>query len=239
MTDHIPLPPPDHTEDVPGFVHDTQRHYYSGETLRAHAERLHATRANGPAIMQAIGLLAVLQSWIGPRRPEGSEPEGRALWDQIEATRTALTPLAPAGAPTAQAAPQPAVQRGDANWLQLRSALAMAMLGWGTREDRTMDTCYAVLDAVTEPGMPLALLRATPDWRDAAHTAAPAAQGDALLSLAEKHGRVLIERCRVGGITGPLRWGIEYGYDDEIASGSTLLAAIDAARSRAKEGCAA
>lgn len=96
MTDHIPLPPPDHTEDVPGFVHDTQRHYYSGETLRAHAERLHATRANGPAIMQAIGLLAVLQSWIGPRRPEGSEPEGRALWDQIEATRTALTPLAPA-----------------------------------------------------------------------------------------------------------------------------------------------
>ncbi len=61
-------------------------------------------------------------------------------------------------------------------------------------------------------------------------------QGDALLSLAEKHGRVLIERCRVGGITGPLRWGIEYGYDDEIASGSTLLAAIDAARSQAKEG---
>lgn len=93
MTDHIPLPPPDHTEDVQGFVHDTQRHYYSEETMRAYAERLHAARVNGPAIMQAIGLLAVLQSWIGPRRPQDSEPEEQTLWDQIEATRTALAPM--------------------------------------------------------------------------------------------------------------------------------------------------
>ncbi len=109
MTDHIPLPPPDHTEDVPGFVHDSQRHYYSEETLRAYAERLHATRANGPAIMQAIGLLAVLQSWIGPRRPQDSEPEEQALWDQINATRIALMPLAHAGAPNTQAAPMESV----------------------------------------------------------------------------------------------------------------------------------
>ena len=44
MTDHIQLPPPDHTEDVQGFVHDTQRHYYAEETMRAYAERLHAAR---------------------------------------------------------------------------------------------------------------------------------------------------------------------------------------------------
>ena len=69
MTDHIQLPPPDYTENVQGFVHDTQRHYYREETMRAYAERLHAARVNSPAIMQAIGLLAVLQSWIGPRRP--------------------------------------------------------------------------------------------------------------------------------------------------------------------------
>lgn len=96
MTDHIPLPPPDYTEDVQGFVHDTQRHYYAEETMRAYAERLHAARVNGPAIMQAIGLLAVLQSWIGPRRPEGSEPEDQSLWDRIETTRNGLMPLAPA-----------------------------------------------------------------------------------------------------------------------------------------------
>ena len=93
MTDHIQLPPPDYTENVQGFVHDTQRHYYSEETMRAYAERLHAARVNGPAIMQAIGLLAVLQSWIGPRRPQDSEPEEQTLWDQIEATRTALAPM--------------------------------------------------------------------------------------------------------------------------------------------------
>lgn len=94
MTDHIQLPPPDYTENVQGFVHDTQRHYYSEETMRAYAERLHAVRVYSPAIMQAIGLLTILQSWIGPRRPENSEPEEQTLWDQIEATRIALTPLA-------------------------------------------------------------------------------------------------------------------------------------------------
>lgn len=98
MTDRIPLPPPDHTEDVQGFVHDTQRHYYAEETMRAYAERLHAARVNSPAIMQAIGLLTTLQSWIGARSPQDSGPEEQTLWDQIEATRIALTPLAPAGA---------------------------------------------------------------------------------------------------------------------------------------------
>lgn len=98
MTDHIQLPPPDYTENVQGFVHDTQRHYYSEETMRAYAERLHAARVNSPAILQAIGLLTTLQSWIGARSPQDSGPEEQTLWDQIEATRIALTPLAPAGA---------------------------------------------------------------------------------------------------------------------------------------------
>ena len=44
MTDHIQLPPPDYTENVQGFVYDTQRHYYSKETMHAYAERLHAAR---------------------------------------------------------------------------------------------------------------------------------------------------------------------------------------------------
>lgn len=99
MKTPIPLPPPDYTENVQGFVHDTLRHYYSAETMRAYAERLHAARVNGPAIMQAIGLLTVLQSWIGPRRPGDSEAEDQALWDQIGATRIALTPLARPSAP--------------------------------------------------------------------------------------------------------------------------------------------
>lgn len=104
MTDHIPLPAPDYTENVQGFVHDTQRHYYAEETMRAYAERLHAARVNSPAILQAIGLLSTLQTLIGPHRPEDSKHKKQALWDQIEATRIALTPLAPAGAPAAKAA---------------------------------------------------------------------------------------------------------------------------------------
>ncbi len=331
MTDHIPPPPPDHTEDVPGFVHDTQRHYYAEETMRAYAERLHAARINGPAIMQAIGLLAVLQSWIGPRRPQDSEPEEQALWDQINATRIALTPLAPAAAPTTLAAPQPADEDkgmtreqwieqamrvyliagdaeddarecakalcGEQNWDPLQDDLAdpydaamsdvegrgqapqpavQQMEEIDAAVEKAWDRFQAALDK-NEPLPPPSVHAAAHygTWlgreahrhdepkagafRNAArmlsvleaeirrlhaeliatHHAAPAAQGDALLSLAEKHGRVLIERCRVGSINGPLRWGIEYGYDDEIASGSTLLAAIDAARSQAKEGGAA
>ena len=108
MTDHIPLPPPDHTENVQGFVHDTQRHYYAEETMRAYAERLHAVRVYSPAIMQAIGLLITLRSWIGPRRPEDSDAWEQALWDQIEATLNALAPLAHAGTPAARAALRPA-----------------------------------------------------------------------------------------------------------------------------------
>lgn len=234
MTDHIPLPPPDYTEDVQGFVHDTQRHYYSEETMRAYAERLHAARVNGPAIMQAIGLLSTLQTLIGPHRPEDSKHKKQALWDQIEATRIALTPLAPAGAPTAQAAPQPAVQQGDANWQQLRSALAMAMLGWGGREDRTMETCYAVLDAVSEPGMPLALLRAAPDWRDAVLDAAPAAQGDAedaasWRALAQPTEETIIEAVEASCAHRP-------SVDDDSYVLRILRVFTDAARSQAQQG---
>lgn len=139
MTDHIQLPPPDYTENVQGFVHDTQRHYYSEETMRAYAERLHAARVNSPAIMQAIGLLTTLQSWIGPRRPENSEPEEQALWDQTEATRIALTPLAPAGAPTTQAAPaHPDDAAVDALAAAMRAKLtkqrAKGYSGWDTTE---------------------------------------------------------------------------------------------------------
>ena len=42
MTDQIPLPPPDYTEDVQGFLHDTEHRYYSEQTMLAYAERLHA-----------------------------------------------------------------------------------------------------------------------------------------------------------------------------------------------------
>lgn len=62
------------------------------------------------------------------------------------------------------APPQPLV-REPANWEQLRSALAMAMQGWGSRTDRTAETLNTVLDAITEPDMPLAVLRSAPDWR--------------------------------------------------------------------------
>jgi len=193
MTDHIPLPAPDYTEDVQGFVHDTQRHYYAEETMRAHAERLHAARVNGPAIMQAIDLLAVLQSWIGPRRPQDSEPEEQALWDQIESTRIALTPLAPAGAPTAKAAPaHPDDAAVDALAATMKAKLAKQRAkgysGWGTPEC-TQQRLSDMLRAHVDKGDPVdvanfcAFLAAR---GEGIAQAAPVARGDAeVLSMSE------------------------------------------------------
>lgn len=165
MTDHIQLPPPDYTENVQGFVHDTQRHYYSEETMRAYAERLHAARVYSPAIMQAIGLLAVLQSWIGPRRPENSEPDQQTLWDQIEATRIALTPLAPAGEPAAKAAHAPRMPRGESAAMGLRAMATNYPVGhlWDKLDAKTCIRGALEIEA----------LRAT-------QLAAPAAQGEPL-----------------------------------------------------------
>ena len=64
MTDHIQLPPPDYTENVQGFVHDTENRYYSEETMLVHAERLHAARVSS----QATQLLASLQTEIDALR---------------------------------------------------------------------------------------------------------------------------------------------------------------------------
>lgn len=64
MTDQIPLPPPDHIENVAGFVHDTEHRYYSEQTMLAYAERLHAARVSS----QATQLLASLQTEIDALR---------------------------------------------------------------------------------------------------------------------------------------------------------------------------
>ena len=58
MTDQIPLPPPDYTEDVQGFVHDTERRYYSEQTMRAYAERLHDARVKTLPTQLMAGLQA-------------------------------------------------------------------------------------------------------------------------------------------------------------------------------------
>ena len=58
MTDQIPLPPPDYTEDVQGFVHDTVRRYYSEQTMRAYAERLHDARVKTLPTQLMAGLQA-------------------------------------------------------------------------------------------------------------------------------------------------------------------------------------
>ena len=68
---------------------------------------------------------------------------------------------------------------GGANWAQLRSALAMLMLGWGRNPNQTMDACYRVLDSATEPGTALAILRTAPDWRS--FMAADRAKADSVL----------------------------------------------------------
>lgn len=90
---------------------------------------------------------------------------------------------------------------GGANWAQLRSALAMLMLGWGRNPNQTMDACYRVLDSATEPGTALAILRTAPDWRS--FMAADRAKADSVLEdadplqgaanwLAEAHGQFCV-----------------------------------------------
>ena len=51
-------PPPDYTEDVHGFVHDTVRRYYSEQTMRAYAERLHDARVKTLPTQLMAGLQA-------------------------------------------------------------------------------------------------------------------------------------------------------------------------------------
>lgn len=83
----------------------------------------------------------------------------------VKTTGKADSPIA------ARAGAQAVPSDADApDWVQLRSGLAMAMLGWATRnsDDQTFDQATRLLDAVTEPDMPLAILRSAPDWRTAA-----------------------------------------------------------------------
>ena len=114
---------------------------------------------------------------------------------------------------------------GGANWAQLRSALAMLMLGWGRNPNQTMDACYRVLDSATEPGTALAILRTAPDWRD--FMAADRAKVDSVLEDAARY-RWLREKPGAD-----LRYGSEQ-YTRVCAVcqnyGEDLDAAIDAAR---------
>ncbi len=95
------------------------------------------------------------------------------------------------GDPLVGAAPTPQADRVTApaagavaglGWPELRNRLAMAMLGFGGRQHQTLDAASQVLDTITEPGMPLAILRAAPT---------PAAQADSVTAPAG------------GGVVGP------------------------------------
>lgn len=59
----------------------------------------------------------------------------------------------------------------------------------------------------------------------ACDTEAPVAQGDALIDFIESAGSVHIHRVRAG-FNGPIRWDVEYGYEDAKVSGRTLRDAL-------------
>lgn len=107
--------------------------------------------------------------------PEGERAAFEAWWAQSGLAKFKETAFAGWEARTgAQAVPSDA----DApDWMHLRSSLAITMLGWAERDsnDHTFDQATRLLDAVTEPGMPLAILRTAPDWRTAATPAAVSA----------------------------------------------------------------
>ena len=146
---------------------------------------------------------------------EGQTDLKQYVYDAADALLRAAR--APADSVTAPA--------GGANWAQLRSALAMLMLGWGRNPNQTMDACYRVLDSATEPGTALAILRTAPDWRD--FMAADRAKVDSVLEDAARY-RWLREKPGAD-----LRYGSEQ-YTRVCAVcqnyGEDLDAAIDAAR---------
>ena len=55
-----------------------------------------------------------------------------------------------------------------------------------------------------------------------------ASQGDALIDFIESVGSVHIHRVRAG-FNGPMRWDVEYGYEDAKVSGRTLRDALSGA----------
>ena len=122
--------------------------------------------------------------------------------------------------PTTQAAPQPAVQQGDElpredfAWLVVQEACETEPA------DEDDPECIRILRRDLKSAVLSAFLR-----HDAAHPAAPVAQGDALIDFIESAGSVHIHRVRAG-FNGPIRWDVEYGYEDAKVSGRTLRDAL-------------
>lgn len=119
-----------------------------------------------------------------------------------------------------KAEPVPAVQQGDElpredfAWLVVQEACETEPA------DEDDPECIRILRRDLKSAVLSAFLR-----HDAAHPAAPVAQGDALIDFIESAGSVHIHRVRAG-FNGPIRWDVEYGYEDAKVSGRTLRDAL-------------
>lgn len=254
MKDHIPLPAPDYTEDVQGFVHDTQRHYYAEETMRAYAERLHAARVKTlPA-----QLMAGLQAEVDALRHQLQTLAelGDASGDtQILRMGYAAARLEIESLNTQLQAAREEIKRRDAQ---------EAAIGAGGVEPLRRREC---LHQIAEPDGPLEMPPVTPEQfsMDIAELmGAPAAQGDAEDDLiarltAEAHEnkvrarafeadaarwRWLSEHIMVGWNDGKFTSLVRVVSDENRASLNASVdrmmacdwSDVDAVRSQAKEG---
>lgn len=105
-----------------------------------------------------VPVVVTNEMWQAYKRPSGKSGD----WSFAQ-RYTAMIAAAPTPAAQADSVLEDAAH---ANWVQLRSALAMLMLGWGRNPNQTMEACCRALDSATEPGTALAVLRSAPDWRD-------------------------------------------------------------------------
>ncbi len=153
-----------------GYTHDEIDWHRDQASLIEHIAKMAAPHAQQPGAAYAHDPHITIADLL--RIYDEQKGDGCAIAREVERRTIAA---ARAGA---QAMPSDATA---ADWIQLRSALAMLMLGWAGRrsQDQTLDAADSLLDAATEPGMPLAILRSAPDWRTASAPAAVSAPSDA------------------------------------------------------------
>lgn len=226
----------------------------------------HLLRRDAEELRESSTLASDPDDWTGEEEAKEDYDEHIAAADALAALSTAAA-VPPEGWPQASAADNAIGWTLDYKFLEKVEALAKMRTEYSTSMEATEQVLIAALEVLAaapkaapqpavQQGRPVAWRSWDSEnsrwnftlWPDewAGHTdaweplytqpATPAAQEAALIELIERVGNVRIQRVRKG-FNGPIRWEVEYGYEDTAVHGRTLRDAINAAaRAQAKEG---